>query len=74
MRSCSEAMDDSEVDEGDWRGLSKGEAETEGTDESVGWLRFSALRWGTAVDDMVDGLYGYSRSAECSSSFFSSQL
>lgn len=52
-RSCSSAIEDSEVDEGDWRGLSKGEAETEGTDESVGWLRFSAARLGMAVDDMV---------------------
>jgi len=41
------------VEEGDWRGLSKGDAETEGTDESVGWLRFSTTRLGTAVDDMM---------------------
>jgi hypothetical protein len=46
-------MEDSEVEEGDWRGLSKGEAETEGADESVGRLRFSATRLGTAVDDMM---------------------
>lgn len=47
-------MEDSEVDEGDWRGLSKGEADTElGMDESVVGLRFSATRLGTAVDDMA---------------------
>jgi hypothetical protein len=52
--SCSEAMEDSEVDEGDWRGLSKGEPETEeGIDESVVGLRCSATRLGRAVDDMV---------------------
>lgn len=52
--SASEAIDESEVDEGDWRGDSSGETETElGTEESVVGLRLSATRLGTAVDDMV---------------------
>lgn len=47
-------MEDKEVEEGDWRGLSKGEAETELTaEDSVGRLRFSATRLGTAVDDIL---------------------
>jgi hypothetical protein len=47
-------MEDKEVDEGDWRGLSSGETETElGTEESVPGLRCRATRLGTAVDDMV---------------------
>jgi hypothetical protein len=48
-------MEDKEVEEGDWRGLSKGDAETELTaEDSVGRLRFSATRLGTAVDDMLE--------------------
>jgi len=47
-------MEDRDVEEGDWRGLSKGEAETELTaEDSVGRLRLSATRLGTAVDDML---------------------
>lgn len=54
LASCSEAMEDREVDEGDWRGLSKGEAETESAmDDSVAGLRRSTVRLGTAVDDMA---------------------
>jgi hypothetical protein len=47
-------MEDSDVEEGDWRGLSKGDAETElTTEDSVGRLRLSATRLGTAVDDIL---------------------
>jgi len=47
-------MEDREVVEGDWRGLSNGEAETElAVEDSVAGLRFSATRLGTAVDDMM---------------------
>jgi len=54
LASCSEAMEDKDVVEGDWRGLSKGEAETELTaEDSVGRLRLSAMRLGTAVDDIL---------------------
>ena len=50
----STSMEDREVDEGDWRGLSKGEAASElGTDDSVVGLRRSALRLGRAVVDMA---------------------
>jgi hypothetical protein len=52
--SWSEASDDKEVVEGDWRGLSMGETEAElATDDSVGRLRFSAIGFfGTAVEDI----------------------
>lgn len=54
LASWSEAMEDKEVEEGDWRGLSKGDAETELTvEDSVGRLRFSATRLGTAVEDIL---------------------
>jgi hypothetical protein len=40
LASWSEAIDDRDVDEGDWRGLSNGEAETElATEDSVAGLR-----------------------------------
>lgn len=59
-------MEDREVDEGDWRGLSKGEAETESiTDESVVGLRRSAARLGIAVDDMAKTRNLYSHSVLC---------
>ena len=55
LTSSSEAMEEREVEEGDWRGLSKGEAETElAVEDSVAGLRLSATRLGIAVDDMLD--------------------
>lgn len=54
LASCSEAIEEREVDEGDWRGLSKGEAEIElVAEDSVAGLRLSATRLGSAVDDML---------------------
>lgn len=54
LPSCSEAIEEREVEEGDWRGLSKGEAETElAVEDSVAGLRLSATRLGIAVDDML---------------------
>ena len=47
-------MEEREVEEGDWRGLSKGEAEIElVAEDSVAGLRLSATRLGIAVDDML---------------------
>jgi hypothetical protein len=51
-------MEDREVEDGEWRGLSKGDAETLGTDESVPGLRFSAMRLGIAVEDIFSGVSG----------------
>lgn len=54
LTSSSEAMEEREVEEGDWRGLSKGEAEIElVAEDSVAGLRLSATRLGIAVDDML---------------------
>lgn len=56
VASDSEAIEDSDVEEGDWRGLSKGEGETElGRDESVVGARCRATGLGRAVD-MLDEL------------------
>lgn len=51
--SASDARDDSDVLDGDCRGLSLGDTDTElGADESAVALRCSAMRLGTAVDDI----------------------
>ena len=56
VSSSSSDMEDSEVDEGDWRGLSIGEgAFVEGA-ESMVWAvmeRCRATRGGRAVEDIV---------------------
>jgi hypothetical protein len=55
--SCSEANDDRDVLEGDWRGLSMGETELElAADESVVTFLCSATRFGIAVDDILASL------------------
>lgn len=52
-------MDDNEVDESDWRGLSTGDTDTElVTEESAVAMRCVAgRRWGRAVVDIMKEMY-----------------